>query len=100
MLVTATGAPNFEQKLGTVPSPENSAAIVLLVDKLGEGEHEFKLSGPGIKDSEVLSIKGLHLDWLSNRKNWNRSFPLGVDFILLDDKNIAALPRTTKMEVM
>lgn len=100
ILCKASESPDFEPKLGTLPSPEQSATIVLVVDMLGEGEHKLKLTGPGIKDNEVLSIKGLHSDWISNREDWNSSFPLGVDFILVDNQNIAALPRTTKVEVM
>ena len=100
ILCKAATSPDFEPKLGTLPSPEQSATIVLLVDKLGEGEQKLKLSGPGIKESETLAIKGLHSDWLSNREKWNSSFPLGVDYILLDDQSLAALPRTTKVEIM
>jgi len=100
ILCKASESPNFEPKPGTLPSPEKSATIVLVVDKLGEGEHKLKLSGPGSKNSEYLYIKGLHSDWVLNRENWNRSFPLGVDYILVDEHKLAALPRTTKVEVM
>ncbi|MCW8901931.1 MAG: phosphonate C-P lyase system protein PhnH [Gammaproteobacteria bacterium] len=100
ILCKASELSDFEPKLGTLSSPEKSATIVLLVDKLGEGEHKLKLTGPGIKNSEVLYIKGLHSDWLLKRENWNSSFPLGVDYIFVDDKSFAALPRTTKVEIM
>lgn len=100
ILCKASESPNFEPKIGTLPCPEQSATIILVVDRLGEGEHKLKMSGPGIKDREYLSINGFNLDWLLNRDNWNRSFPLGVDYIFVDEHSIAALPRTTKVKVM
>ncbi len=93
-------APNFTPKLGTLPSPEQSATLILVVDELGQGDASLRLTGPGIADTESLLIKGLDKQWLEMREDWVCSFPLGVDLILLDGRQITALPRTTKVEML
>ena len=93
-------APNFTPKLGTLPGPEVSATLILLVDALGEGDTRLKLTGPGIAETGYLLMKGLDKQWLTMREDWVCSFPLGVDFILVDGSQFAALPRTTKVEVL
>jgi len=100
VLCDASQSPNFLPKLGTLPDPEQSATLILMVNKLGKGAYKLKLSGPGIKDIENLTVDGLNTEWLSKRDDWVCAFPLGVDMILLDDKHVTALPRTTKVEVM
>ena len=92
--------PNFTPKLGTLPSPEKSATLILVVDELGQGDTRLKLTGPGIADTESLTIKGLDSQWLTMREDWVCSFPLGVDLVFVADKQLAALPRTTKVEVL
>lgn len=99
VLCDAMQLPNLSPKLGTLPNPDQSATLILKVGKLGMGDHKLTLSGPGIKDIEYLSINGLKLDWLSKRDDWNGAFPLGIDIILVDDKSVAALPRTTNVKV-
>ena len=93
-------APNFIPKLGTLPSPDQSATVILVVDAVGEGNTHLKLTGPGIADSNQLLIKGLEKQWLEKREDWVCAFPLGIDFILADDKQMVALPRTTKVELI
>lgn len=90
--------PNFIPKLGTLPSPDQSATVILMVDAIGDGNTHLKFTGPGIAKSNQLLIKGLNEQWLEKREDWVCAFPLGVDFILLDDRQIVALPRTTKVE--
>lgn len=93
-------APSFTPKLGTLPSPEQSATLILVVDELGAGDIQLRLTGPGIADTETLQISGLDKQWLAMREDWVCAFPLGVDLILVDGKSLAALPRTTKVEVL
>lgn len=100
ILCDASQAPDFTPKLGTLNCPEQSTTFVLVVDKLGEGDHKLNLTGAGIKENKTLLVKGLNSKWLSTRNEWCSSFPLGVDLILIDDQNISALPRTTKVEVI
>jgi alpha-D-ribose 1-methylphosphonate 5-triphosphate synthase subunit PhnH len=100
ILCHAVNSPDFTPKIGTLESPELSATLVMAVDKLGEGEMQLRLSGPGIQDSQTLALSGLERDWFEQRNDWNAVFPLGVDMILVDAMNIAALPRTTKLEII
>ena len=97
--------PDFIPKIGTLACPEQSATLILVVDELGQtissqSALTLKLTGPGIATSKILSICGLDSDWLSVREGWNDSFPLGVDWILVDSARITALPRTTKVELL
>ena len=92
--------PNFTPKLGTLPSPEQSATLILVVDELGQGDTQLRLAGPGIADTESLLIKGMDKQWLEMREDWTCAFPLGVDLILVDGKQLVALPRTTKVEIL
>lgn len=99
VLCNASQLPDFSPKLGTLPNPDQSATLILNVNKIGKGEQTLKLSGPGIKDTQRLSVDGLNTEWLSKRDEWICAFPLGVDMILVDGEHVAALPRTTKVEV-
>jgi len=100
VLCDASQSPKFSPKLGTLPDPEQSATLILMVNKIGKGVSKFKLSGPGIKNSEDLIVEGLNSEWLSKRDDWVGSFPLGIDMILVDEQYVTALPRTTKVEVV
>ena len=100
VLCDASQSPNFLPKLGTLAEPEQSATLILMVKKIGKGVSKLKLSGPGIKNIEDLIVDGLNSVWLTERDDWVGSFPLGVDMILVDDQCVAALPRTTKVEVV
>ena len=87
-------SPTFEPSLGTLESPEFGATILLKVASLGEGMH-WQLTGPGIANTQALTISGLNPAWLARRQVWNEGFPLGVDLILVDTNCVVALPRTT-----
>jgi len=56
VLCDAMQLPNLSPKLGTLPNPDQSATLILKVNNLGEGENKLKLSGPGIKENEYLSM--------------------------------------------
>lgn len=101
ILADSGSAPNFQPKLGNLANPEQSATIILKVAQLSEtqGATALSLRGPGIATQAALGIDGLHPDWLVQREDWICAFPLGVDLILVDDDQVAALPRTTQLEV-
>lgn len=105
ILVDGGQFPDFMPKLGTLASPEQSATLIFVVEELGktissQGTLKLKLTGPGIAASSILSISRLDPEWLSMREDWNDSFPLGVDWILVDSARITALPRTTNVELL
>jgi alpha-D-ribose 1-methylphosphonate 5-triphosphate synthase subunit PhnH len=100
ILCNGNVAPDFSPKLGTLTSPEQSATLIISVAELNEGSTHLKLSGPGISGATTLSVDGLSLAWLQAREDWICDFPLGVDLILVAARQLVAIPRTTKVEVL
>lgn len=98
--ILADGALNatYDPFPGRLESPESGATIILCVSRLGQSGACLACSGPGIEDTQDLLVSGLASQWLDKRLQWNENFPLGVDFILADDRQIAALPRTTRVK--
>jgi len=88
--------PRFEPRLGNLENPDQSATLLIQVDHLGSGLG-LALRGPGIPDTETLRVAGLAPEWLDRRETWVAGFPLGVDLLLVDGRNAAALPRTTQV---
>jgi len=99
LLVDGSRPVDVAPKLGTLPAPEQSATLLLRVAALDEGDTQLRLTGPGIATEQPLRIAGLHPDWLARRADWVAAFPLGVDLLLCDASRIAALPRTTRVEI-
>jgi len=91
---------DFLPKLGSLACPEQSATLILVVEQLGQGDINLKLTGPGINGVNELRMNGLAPHWLTMRSDSNGTFPLGVDWILVDKTQMVALPRTTQVEVM
>ncbi|MEX3813875.1 phosphonate C-P lyase system protein PhnH [Paraburkholderia sp. BR13439] len=90
--------PAVEPAFGTLDSPESGATLVLVVDEIKQGG-ELVLSGPGIQSSVSLHVSGVDPQWWKLRRQWNSGFPLGVDLVLLDERSVVALPRTTKVAI-
>lgn len=82
---------------GTHESPETSATIICLVEAFGTGT-AFRLSGPGLREPETLSIKGLPRDFVSIWRRNHALFPCGIDLILCAGDRLTALPRTVSIE--
>ena len=93
-------APGFQPKMGTLPSPELSATLIVVVDSLSSGDTHLQVTGPGVERCNAIDINGLSAEWIVMREDWNCAFPLGVDMIFVDCTHIVALPRTAKVEVM
>ncbi|SFG71335.1 phosphonate C-P lyase system protein PhnH [Sporolactobacillus nakayamae] len=89
-------------RIGTLTEPEKSATIALHVRKLSGADDltlPMILRGPGINGWHLLSAEGMNIEWLRLRSERNRDYPTGCDFVLFDDDGqIAALPRTTRIE--
>jgi len=92
----ADKAPSFQPQLGTLESPEFGATILLKVKHLGQGP-SLEFTGPGVNERTNVQVNGLHPDWLKLRAQWNSGFPMGVDFILLDEHQLICVPRTTQI---
>ncbi len=83
---------------GTDEYPDRSATLIVEVGALTPGEG-LRLTGPGIRAETRLTVEGLPqriwVEWRENRA----LFPGGVDLILTCGDQLAALPRTVKVEV-
>jgi alpha-D-ribose 1-methylphosphonate 5-triphosphate synthase subunit PhnH len=88
-------APDFTPRLGELCDPQRGATLVVVGPAVGGGDTRLTLRGPGVADATELAIGGFHRQWLQCRAEWTCQYPLGVDMIVADGRNIAALPRTT-----
>lgn len=102
ILCRGNESPAIQPKLSTLPSPELSATLVILVEKIHESEGSFtlRLTGPGVNGKADVAITGWDHHWLSAREDWVSRFPLGVDILLVDNSRVMALPRTTTVEIV
>ncbi|MDF1585846.1 phosphonate C-P lyase system protein PhnH [Marinimicrococcus flavescens] len=93
-------APALEEfAQGTPDYPDRSTTLLLEVEALGEGGQELVLRGPGIEESAVLRVGGLDAGLVGQLRANHRSFPQGVDIVLVAGSRIAGLPRTTEVEI-
>lgn len=84
--------------VGNAEYPDQSATLILTVEKIENGP-AMTLSGPGIKDTHSLAIKDLPQSFHAWRAENHHLFPCGVDVIFASPTQIAALSRTTRIEV-
>jgi alpha-D-ribose 1-methylphosphonate 5-triphosphate synthase subunit PhnH len=84
--------------MGNAEYPDQSATLILMVDDISDAPSMI-LSGPGIKDRHSLSVSGLPAHFHTWRSENHHSFPCGVDVIFASPTKIAALSRTTRIEV-
>lgn len=96
----AENPPVFQPRLGTLEEPEHGATLILQVQGFAATGHalNLNLSGPGIERETTLNVAGLNSAWLQQRLFWNAAFPTGVDFILVSESQLVALPRTTQVQ--
>ena len=78
--------------IGSPEYPDRSTTIIAEVEILNNSG--FLLSGPGIEDKTKLSIPNQKI--LTDNHNL---FPLGLDFYFTNGSSLAALSRSTKIEV-
>lgn len=92
---------------GTLESPELSATLIVKVSGLtsslpmfnagvmSDSSHSYHLCGPGIEGHVRIGVAGLDDSWMLARQDWNASFPMGIDMILVCGNCLLALPRST-----
>lgn len=82
--------------VGTLTYPDQGATLIIGC-KLGQG-HTLKLAGPGIKpsDNRKIQINGLP-DGLWELREKAIRYPRGWDILLIDNRSIIGLPRTTRI---
>jgi alpha-D-ribose 1-methylphosphonate 5-triphosphate synthase subunit PhnH len=82
---------------GSHEEPETSATIVCHVESFDSGT-VYRLSGPGLREPELLTVKGLPRNFVSVWRRNHDSFPRGIDLILCAGDRLTALPRTVMIE--
>lgn len=79
---------------GTDEAPETAATLIIQVQALRAGTGG-RLRGPGINGQRQLAADGLPEDFWAARQRICRAYPTGLDVLLVCDRQLAALPRTT-----
>ena len=87
---------NFQP--GTDEAPETAATLILQVEALSAGG-PCRLSGPGLQDDRRLEAVGLPPGFWDERRLLGKAFPLGLEFIFVCGARLAALPRSTRVDV-
>ncbi len=77
--------------IGTSEYPDRSATLIVEQDTLAQSG--TTLRGPGIKDTAALAVPNVAAFQFNAAL-----FPLGLDFFFTSADQVAALPRTTKLE--
>ena len=82
--------------VGSAEYPDRSTTLITETNLLGrEGSNACRLTGPGIQNFYTLCLPDPALMQANAAL-----FPLGLDFILTSESSVAALPRSTRIEVM
>ncbi len=112
VLADATVEPrgDFVPNLGDIYHPDKGATLILVcessrhtpcaVTEEADGTPSVpatvvQCTGPGIKETETLTMTGVHRAWFAAREKWVKRFPMGVDLVLCEKSQIVGLPRTT-----
>ena len=92
-------APTFETfAQGSIEYPDRSTTLVLQVEQLSGGGG-FSLSGPGIAGTRTLAAAPLPSGFREQLVRNRALFPRGIDVVLVAKNEIAALPRTVRIDM-
>ena len=87
-----------ELSLGSAEYPDRSATVILESERLIEGEGPL-FSGPGFDAPRCFCVEEQPASLWSHVSANQALFPRGLDWIFTSDSQLAALPRSTKVEV-
>jgi len=79
--------------IGTDEYPDRSTTLVLAVE--GFDGADRTITGPGIQDTETLTIAGITGDFIAQWALNRELFPCGVDVVFAGAGQVVGLPRTT-----
>lgn len=82
--------------LGSEEYPDRSTTIIMQIE--GFSGTPFELKGPGIKGERAFAASRLPYDFPLRLAENRALFPRGVDVILVAGDEIAALPRTVRIQ--
>jgi alpha-D-ribose 1-methylphosphonate 5-triphosphate synthase subunit PhnH len=86
----------FEFPIGTGEYPDTSATVILEVSSLVAGPRQT-IKGPGIRSS-VEFAPAVHAEFWSAWHTNTQLYPCGIDIIFTCANQIAALPRSSRLE--
>jgi alpha-D-ribose 1-methylphosphonate 5-triphosphate synthase subunit PhnH len=89
---------------GSLEEPSEGATVVFRVDALradpeGSADATLTLSGPGVPSRRTIGVEGLAPGTARALADAQATYPRGVDAVLTADRSIAAVPRSTELEV-
>nr|WP_220132584.1 phosphonate C-P lyase system protein PhnH [Natronomonas sp. LN261] len=90
---------------GSLKEPSDGATVVYRVETLitdpdpTDDVTRLALSGPGVPGKRWLGVDGFSRDNARALADAQSSYPCGVDAVLTTDRSIAAIPRSTELEV-
>ena len=89
--------------LGTDEAPQSSATLFIEVDALSErplpGALALKLRGAGIETTRDLAVAGVPAAFWHWRVALQSALPRGIDLVLACGRDLAAIPRSTRIVV-
>jgi len=91
-----------QASIGTLMYPDTAATLVIGC-RFGEGQtlhQRLELKGPGIPPTQpmIVQVGEIPAKFWELRRQANR-YPRGWDILLLDDRKVIGLPRTTQITV-
>lgn len=99
IVLDAASLPSLEVfDWGTDEEPQRGATLIVQVPALA-GQGGWRLSGPGIATRTALHVVGLPASFVTERQAMVGAFPRGLDILFTSGARLAALPRTTVLEV-
>ncbi|HEX6704891.1 MAG TPA: phosphonate C-P lyase system protein PhnH [Albitalea sp.] len=84
--------------LGSDEAPQAGATLVIEVGALDKGTR-LVLQGPGIETRQALAVTGLPPAFWRWRIALQAEMPRGIDLLLVHGTRIAAIPRSTRIEL-
>ena len=84
--------------LGTIDYPDRSTTLIVAVETLDAGAG-WRLRGPGIDGEARLAASPLPADFAGLRADIAPLFPRGLDMVFVAGDRLAALPRSTRVEL-
>lgn len=89
---------------GELQFPDRSCTVLCSIREINDKPFAastayLRLTGPGIRNENVLYVQGLSKEILTEWREANSEFPLGIDWFLVDDQgHFCAIPRSTRMD--
>jgi alpha-D-ribose 1-methylphosphonate 5-triphosphate synthase subunit PhnH len=89
---------------GSDEAPQGAATLVLRVPDMGATQRDgvrscrLILRGPGVRGSIELAVAGVPAEFWRARQAMASDYPRGVDLLLVTERSVAAIPRSTRVE--